>query len=145
MSECIWNALPSSIRSQGSMISTATHYRLDGLETESHKFLHVIYVSITKHSWTNMYFVWFHAFVVKIIVRKCTVLTQYVLSPHSFGQEKLVYLFRAFLPIQLSNALFNASYECINDKTHFYTVIATVTYKKTANRQNNYFSWPKTV
>jgi len=127
---CIWNALPSRIGSQGSMIGTETHYRLDGLETESQTFLHVIYVSITKHSWTNMYFVWFQASVAKMIVRKCAVLTQYVLSPHSFGQEKLVHLFKAFLPIQFINALFNASYEWINGKTHFYTVNATLTYKK---------------
>ena len=78
---CIWNALPSCIGSQDSMIGTATHYRLGSLETESQKFLQVIYVSITKHYWTNTYFVWFQASVAKMIVQNCAVLTQYVLSP----------------------------------------------------------------
>jgi hypothetical protein len=45
-------------------------------------------------------------------------------------------------PIQLTNvtnagiktALFNASHECINDKTYFYTVNATMTYNKNSKQ-----------
>jgi hypothetical protein len=38
-----------------------------------------------------------------MIVQKGAILTQYVLSPYSFGQEKHVHLFKTFPPIQLTN------------------------------------------
>jgi len=70
-----------------------------------------------------------------MIVQKGAVLTQYVLSSYSFGQEIHVHLFKTFLPIQLTNvtragiktALLMAHIKALMIRHVFYTVNATPT------------------
>jgi hypothetical protein len=73
-----------------------------------------------------------------MIVQKGAVLTQYVLSPYSFGQEIHVHLFKTLLPIQLTNvtragiktALLMPHMNVLMTRHIFYTVNATPTYNK---------------
>jgi len=84
-------------------------------------------------------------------VQKGTVLTQYVLSPYSFGQEKHVHLFKTFLPIQLTNvtnvgiktALLTPHMNALLTRHILYTVNATDEQQKQQTGKITIFHGPR--